>query len=321
VQACAARVAKAPRFGGDGPTCLGFGTTLLFPGGQKLGSGAQGDACVAAHQCASGFCGAPWDGCGQCVTVRALGEACDDATTHCAAGSCRDGVCAYSGQREGEVCFAKGFPCQDDLFCGGRDATGTETVCTPKRAAGEPCHGYDECLTGYSCVEGHCLAPQAPLAVGAACGESVASGRACPFACRNDVCDVLREDLPAGATCVDGECGAGLFCSKGSCTYVPAPPPVLALGSPCGGGEGRCGDDAYCSENGNGMGVCEPNVAVGERCLTYNACGRGARCMDFNPSTGGICRRDGLVGDACPCFFDLACVDDVCQPYGAALCH
>jgi hypothetical protein len=43
--------------------------------------------------------------------------------------------------------------------------------------------------------------------------------------------------------------------------------------------------------------------------------------MDFNPSTGGICRRDGLVGDACPCFFDLACVDDVCQPYGAALCH
>lgn len=183
------------------------------------GTRPDGEACVHAYQCQSGWCARPpLQACGICVTPKAAGMMCAN-TSECGPGShCLEGVCVAYGAI-GEPCNPSA-PCFPHLTCaeetcaaavpegeactaltGQCDLWGAELVCDTRSRScitlrtappGAPCGLLPEGPTvcsGATCfpnqLMGTCVAP-APD--GAACNTTTGPGCLFHAECRDGTC-------------------------------------------------------------------------------------------------------------------------------------
>ncbi|HEY1098928.1 MAG TPA: hypothetical protein VGF99_08365, partial [Myxococcota bacterium] len=219
--------------------------------------------CAASAECRSGVCRLPWDSdCGVCGDCTGNDDCAVDEV-------CSDNRCTAI-KADGEACAAHG------------ECTGTSLcilgVCSQRGDVGAACSGtHDECDDGLFCDDGACAERPAP---GEACTDLCAEGD-----CVDGVCAIAPE------TCVDDDgCFGATRCEAGLC--VPT-----QQGDACRVDDfDRCGDTLYCRH-----GVCVPNHALGDRCLTgpdeQAGCGVDAGC--FIMETGGAPRclpYDGRAG-------------------------
>lgn len=139
-----------------------------------------------------------------------------------------------------------------------------------------------------------------------------------------DACRFAVRPMPAGSTCVPGDCGDDALCAPEredcpSCPWHCAPRP--RVGEPCSP-HGDCAGEALCPD-----GVCTPTNASCEH--HRSTCGAGYLCI--GPSGDRRCRRAALAGEVCSsaqlcmsdalgcvyrsmCSAGLRCDDAVCVP-------
>jgi hypothetical protein len=252
------------------------------------GGAPNGQACLAAGECKSGFC--------------ADGVCCDTACT----GACqvcnrggRLGTCssAAAGTRDAR-CAA-----QDPMTCG-LDGTCAAGGTCQRYQAGTSC-GLGSCngniLTGASSCDGNggCLAgaprscvPYACDAQARACKNSCTSSADCaaPRTCSGGQCGTFRalgQGCTNGVDCVSGNCVDGVCCSSATCgvCLVCNAPGGAGSCRPATGGQpdphGRCAIQPVgsCGLNGtcNGMGAC----------ATYPD---GTSCRMARVCLAGVCR-------------------------------
>jgi len=276
----------------DDPECAGD-TTCDGTGECKR---KQGQPCVDAEECASGFC--------------ADGTCCDGP---CAApcSSCVGGVCAA-------VTDGDDVPeCAGDTTC---DGTGE---C--KKKQGQPCVDAEECASGFcadgTCCDGPCAAPCLSCASGVC--VAVTDGDDLPECVGDTTCDSAGECLLVeGGDCgADQECALG-FCVDGACCESRCGDPCFSCAT------GACepvtdsDDDPQCSGNStcDEAGACKKKV--GQPCRGAFECASGS-CAD-----GACCDSDctdpcfTCVTGACTAVTDAdddpQCTgDDTCDPAGA----
>ena len=166
---------------------------------------------------------------------------------------------------------------------------------------GQPCDGFDECLRGYSCVDGGCVQVQD------ACGGCPAGQRCRGAGCVDDIC--VNRLCPVGQSCeVDSE---GTRCR-------PIPPPALMHGC---GTDADCGPGRFCLvgtvPGGSGAprtGVCVEPCGAGGACATA-----GASCRTFlfgvDAGAQSLCLPPGAVLE---CQVDGPCLSEgfVCAVFG-----
>jgi hypothetical protein len=213
---------------------------------------------------------------------------------------------------------------------------------------GQPCCGYDNCLTG-CCVNDQCIA------VGAGCDSSGVRECAGPNTCA--YCGVAGT-----APCSDGQCKAGtcLDAATGRCvapgTAGPTADTVCRNGvfQACGGSAQPCCAGSVCANDGccasdrcapKGMpcstsvpGVCS-SAAIGgcgacgghgQPCceVGYGApfcTGAGLACTEDNAALDGTCERCGGPGEPCCrdgmqnglCEGQGCCFNDLCVAAGS----
>jgi hypothetical protein len=107
------------------------------------GTQTAGQPCINASQCEGGACNAGQDGCGTCLPVAELGEACSVTTVACDHTQYCDstGVCAVEGE----------------LMPDPPPMTPTEPYSTVGEACGggaPPCHQAAECVSGVCAASG-----------------------------------------------------------------------------------------------------------------------------------------------------------------------
>ncbi|WP_437292909.1 thrombospondin type 3 repeat-containing protein [Sorangium sp. So ce426] len=244
-----------------------------------------GDPCLAASQCASGYC----------VDGVCCNTACEKQCSACAAvnGASSDGACT----------LISGGPCDDEDACTQTDTCqagacigSTPVACAPPNACHEP--GICEPATG------ECAYPAKPA--GSPCGGAAACSGAllelpdrCDGfgACTDGGSQSCGVFLCAEATCPttcasDAACVTEAYCAAGTCS------PKKPLGAPCTAANeclnAQC-IGAICSLDTDGDGVPDPI----DNCPTVpnpaqadaNADGRGDACDCASPP-----RPDG---DAC----------------------
>lgn len=249
----------------------------------------DGDLCTAASTCQSdGSCsGTPrdctsQDPClqdgecdpqtGECVNLPVeTDEDCDDGDPCTYNDTCLNGVCVPGPVCPPlEACQLPGT-CTNGI-CGDYPAVEDGSSCSYNEGPGVCCSG----LCVECCDDSQCTEP-------ATCGGYFGFANMCGTEaglCSNDgrPCTQAGED----ATCCSGTCcesEAGLTC----CTVTP-PPPCVADGGLCSGGESSCCSGACCIENGT-LVCCTPGpcVATGQPCPNApEDCCSGYCCEDTN---------------------------------------
>lgn len=277
-----------------GATAVGLFTGCGGLGGVPLR--AAGSACGYDSQCSSQSCSAPADGgCGVCVDVRGLGQACGGPLERCSgSASCAGGVCKSSKKTLGEACTigAKGesFECDDELHCAPDSLITSQGTCVARGVLGGACDGLVNCALGAQCSGGECVV----ASLGAE-GDSC-DGRQCVAGlfCGEGIC--RRATLPIGADCGGPDRGLNRCAPGGSCelTGGPIPPggyyypvacfPVPQEGEPCP--SGQCGEGLFCpGQFGSNVPVCgrlRTRVA-GQDCGFRDVCNAGLECRS------GVC--------------------------------
>jgi hypothetical protein len=239
------------------------------------GTLADGAACGADTQCASGDCkssSTTANRCGVCVARVAIGGACGGAD----AGNCVKGAsCATKGGTtgtcvartvlaEGDVCFDPAKPASAPASCGeglvcNQDGSNTSTVvkCTKRGGAGSSCISESDCLEALTCLNATCGSPGP---IGTSCTTS--------SQCANAVCSsdtkkcVAVEWVAAGGACDS----IVRRCTRGSC-------------SQSGSGPGTCIDPLP-----DGAACTVDSSATAARCDRYASCVNGT-CQIFDPTT------------------------------------
>jgi hypothetical protein len=188
------------------------------------GDRPDGSACGSDFQCASAACLFGADGCGKCVPLPKLDEACT-------------GYCDYGSQ-----CVAG--------------------KCVPFRKQGEACDAVASCLPTLACVQGSCSPPMAGAACGAPQECSPYAGQYCDrdsLTCKQEPVTIVKIG-DACAALSDGSvyrCPPNSYCKMpqadapfGICTTLPKP------GEPCaqrpngaGGTFGACDYAGICVNN------------------------------------------------------------------------
>ncbi|APR78282.1 Kelch repeat:Kelch precursor [Minicystis rosea] len=267
---CAACTAAKKGAGSDG-TC-----------GAILAGADPDDECVATSAESCGTTGS-CDGAGAC--------ALHPAGTVCVPGSCEgntmvqpdlcdgNGVCVVSGTVDCSPAQCVGSACENackvDEDCKSATSYCTGNTCQPKKPAGQPAKGSNECLSGF-----------------------VADSVCCSTACQSGPCDACS--VAAGAI-KDGECASlnGAACDDGdACTQVD-----VCVGAMCTGtmpvscpAPDQCHEAGACdSTSGACTDVPKPSGAAcddGNPC-TVDACQKGAclgvSVLDNTPCPGGVC--------------------------------
>ena len=290
VASCAHDLGDAAPCLGSGvfPRCAGYGADMLFPAHDRRGTRAPGEACFAAVQCDSGYCGASYGRCGTCQRARAVGDVCGGGDDVCVLGQCTAGTCQLPGQQLGEACVDYGTPCQASLFCAAaRDPL--HGTCAP-RTNGTLC-GSAWCPSPLACVDGNCQGPL-PQATG----------------------------LPEGADCAAGSCRADLSCDE---RHVCRAVYVLPIGAACTvTGIPACAASSYChADVHSGEGRCEALPRAGSPCTDFLLCAEGAECAGDGRGSPRTCVAQGKVGEPCPCGDGLTCVGGACTAWGGAVCR
>jgi hypothetical protein len=248
----------------------------------------NGQACLAAGECKSGFC--------------ADGVCCDTACT----GACQ--VCnrtARLGTCESAAAGARDMRCPTDspMSCGldGTCAAGgvcqryqAGTSCAQGACNGNILSGGSTCDGNGSCVAGapHSCVPYVCDAMARACKTTCASGADCvaPRTCSGGVCGTFRalgQACVNGVDCVSGNCVDGVCCSSASCTacFTCNAPGGPGSCRPVAAGQAdphnRCAIQAAgsCGLNGtcDGLGACA-SYPDGTSCRMGRVC------------VGGVCR-------------------------------
>jgi hypothetical protein len=221
VEACAHATSKLTC---DAVMASEFGNTQSDPACVWQGTLAEGDACIASSQCATGTCSFyDRDACGTCVT-RADSSCIVDS--ECLVGSrCINGLCVGGGQL-GAACGGASV-CATDLTC--RDGQ-----CAPLAKLGEACvaSGSGGCGPGLWCNYVTLQCGHSVLLPGTGtegCGiVSNGSNVLCPAGkqCLPDAASGTNHCVPAapeGDPCsYQIECGVGLGCYESTCTRLRA---------------------------------------------------------------------------------------------------
>lgn len=304
------------------PGCVGYGADLLYPEHDRPGTRSPGDACMTGVQCASGYCSAIGEACGQCQRLRERGESCAEPSDLCLTGWCIAGVCDLVGAPAGAECVDYGGgDCQADLMCRPIDPGEVAGICVARGGAGAPCEDMGDCVAGHYCADQVC-APQLPD--GAECpggSDACVSGE-----CTEGGCGHFIGGIGEGADCSSGYCRPDLSCDAGVCRKVS----VVPLGGDCSD-YSACVPGLYCQGLGcteglecPGIGTCADLPGVGAPCTEIATCAPGAVCLGFGfdeqRHQTGTCARRGGIGEACPCGDQLTCVGDVCAAYDPAVC-
>ncbi|HET9953402.1 MAG TPA: hypothetical protein VFQ61_02800 [Polyangiaceae bacterium] len=233
-----------------------------FPEAQ-LGQGGEGAtahaSCTADEQCATlsttRTCDLRTSECVQCVPTPdrddcGPGQFC--SVNRCAVGCDRSADC-----KSGTTCDLASHVC---VGCQGDQDCSAGTVCADGRCESS-CATDETCPQDFTCCGGTC----------AALGSDPLHCGACMQACADD------ED------CVNGECGAGSGCQKGS--------------ADCDGWRGNgCEvdlnrDDAHCGVCGNDCGAAH---CSGGRCSALQ-CGDGTADCDGNPNNACEAKLDATA--------------------------
>jgi hypothetical protein len=305
------------------------------------GAAAVGEPCVAASDCASGFCQGPPEG----ATCQA---ACDARATEgdgtCGAAAVCDALRDESGAAALGACVP--FDCEPfgDQGCDAgemcalvadlRNADG-ETIgrCQPAgtREVGETCTGWalGECAPGLGCLPDDeetwsCYRVCDPLATDGA-GHCGAGALCAPLL----LADGTR--TTAAGFCVENACAAfgALGCADGEMCEVLAalrdaagetigtckPAGTVGLGETCTGwASGECAPGLLClqdeAETWACYQACDPEDAEGP-----GACGASQACSPITTLEGQISSAVGFcVAAECEPFGDLACPEgEMCE--------
>jgi hypothetical protein len=263
--------------------------------------------CTNNSICISGFCDIA--GSGNCCTAQCMpttDPACDATSCDVASGACvypamkacgamscagsmlTAGACDATG-----ACVPTPSPCPNNLVC---NNAGTACLAT--------CSTTANCVTGFYCSGGSCLAQQAtgPCTTNQACTTGICgvsgTGHCCTAACSTT-------DATCGATDCDG---------TGACAY---PSNTTACGSPgsCSGtpptqiSATTCDGGGYCLPPAKKD--CTPFICGRVSCLAScsdnSSCVSGAFCDKFNNSccaglsSSGALSVDGMTGSDSAC--------------------
>jgi hypothetical protein len=248
-----------------------------------------GAPCAFDTQCSTHRCSADIEsgGCGECVTIEPLGQACVGPHQGCSISAvCLGGYCQSLRKSVGQPCAlgAKGYDfgdCDVDLAC---ESFGSfdSGICLRLPRAGESCAGSPlPCLGNALCDPTiHVCVPHEPTCLeGYPCGPKAVCGS-----------DALCHPgaLPEGATCpIDGSdaCAPELICKQvvtpDGATRTCAPP--LGKGESCDRED--CADGLFCFRpQEGGPGSCDSPRGEGEKCSddfhARNACAAPLECRD-----------------------------------------
>ena len=312
---------------GSGGACSPFvcnGTALTCPT-----SCASDAGCIAADFCEVAT--------GTCKPRLAQGSACT-AASQCASGSCADGVCCDTACAGGcDRCDLAATRGTCTVIAAG--SAGASPACAPYLCDGThgacpaSCAGGAACAAGSYCAGGTC---RALVAQGGACSAAAqcATGICVDGVCCNTSCGGQCENCAATGsvgTCaaVAGDpygarpacAGAGTACG-GRCDGVHASACAFpGAATVCGVG-GCSGATANPAPACNGAGGCTatPSVACAPfacggagACLT--SCTTDAQCTGAAHCVGGTCVANLPPGTACTASAECAsnnCVDGVC---------
>ncbi len=208
----------------------------------------------------------------QCASRLPPGQPCA-VNRHCAGGFCRDEICADPLEAGEPIAFLALDQCRGFLV-------GREGTCAARRAAGEPC-GFDvDCFLDGVCVLGKCQT--------------------------RDVCAARS----AGEPCVTEPLGCitGAFCNNTADPQLCEA--VHGLGDPCEFTE-DCGDDAYCSLNGQ---QCTAYAVSGGSCEGALLCAKNYYC---DIDGGELCVH--RLEDDSVCGYGFECLSEYCAS-GTSLC-
>ena len=304
---------------------------------------ANGDPCVAAASCTSGFCvedvcceSACGEACHSCAVSGSPGvclpaEVGTDPRDECpdeGVSSCgRDGQCDGSG-----ACrrYPIGVVCHSQSCLGSTRTNasrcGPDGACRP--TSGQPCDPFrcdqsgsdclvrcndsSDCLEGSFCAAGSCgLKP-----LGAPCG---AGGECNSLICQQGACC----NTPCTGTCQS----CALPGAAGTCTDVPAGEDPL---DQCAdSGPTSCGTDGTCDGQGRCRSYSSATVCTAPTCSGATGTGQGrcdgaGTCMPGPPVTCGTCQVCTLSAAAATCAPVAAggrpVVASQCVDQGAASC-
>ncbi len=284
----------------------------------------QGQACAAAGECASNYCGDN----GKCCDAGCTGDcqACDangtcqailngangarcpiqmpttfDSAACSLKRGCANGICA----RSGADVRCSGFSCTADgklaaSFCNGAEAcvAGTPATCAlnqfceggscgAKKDNGQDCADDSQCTTGY-CVM-----------------MTATTGRCCAARCNPTQCESVCAAGGAAGTCVNN-CSAAQLCEAGSggtagscktrqglaCTSPTECSGTLSCVATSPGGVAKVCCSASCNESG-----CNACKSDGTGC-EYK-CGGGQYCAAGGVGVAGSCATKKGNGTAC----------------------
>jgi hypothetical protein len=315
-------------------TLLGNGALLFAGGGAKRSTGirvataelftlvADGVACAAAGDCASGTC--------------LGGMCCDQPCT----GACVACTAAEKGSGANGVCgpIAAGADPKNGCAVDPQASCGTTGACDGAGqcafyAAGSSCQpstcaagvlGAATCSGGGACV--HTQKPCAPYvcADATSCSTSCASDAACAASawCRTSD-QTCQPDGPLGATCASaaqcqsGSCVEGVCCDgpcNGTCQSCTAAGKTSGADGTCGLAKAGMDPHADCADEGtaacnydgtcDGLGACK-KYSAGTAC--------GPTSCTANTQTGYACNGTGscLAGASVECT-PYACAAGVC---------
>ncbi len=210
-----------------------------------------------------------------------------------------------------ESCCADDSPCQDGLFCNGREACNCWGECEPPDPTYNPCYDGDPC-TSDLCDEASDRCPHTPLP-GPGCPCSTAADCNDSNQCTVDICDAGS----ARCTYTPSPCDDGNICTTDTCDPLTgcAHAPLscddgnactVDLCSPATGGCSHtgvtCNDANPCtSDSCDPVAGCtyRPNTAP---CEDGDPCTAGDRC------SGGTC----VGGSTLSCDDGNVCTDDSC---------
>lgn len=300
-QQCDSSLGKCSGYAAKGDSCETHATCpLLSPciAGKCASLAKPGQACTSTDGCEMSLvCSG-----GKCAT----GPTSCDAKTDCGAG----GACLGAVFNSCQAKLQEGQPCSQDAQCGGSTWCDQATQkCAKLPGSGQPCANGVLCGPGLACsADGGLCGPLpgdgkpcamsefgpmvcgpglvcktdafvcgAPPTVGAPCNQhancSPSAGKqtgdlVCAFGPTGSQC-VQRQ--PAGSTCENDICQAGLFCDgkTNQCS------PVVAAGGKCSAGN-ECGLQGSCVPDDQGSLRCVPLPKAGQACLME--CADGLFC-------------------------------------------
>ncbi|MFO1462508.1 MAG: vWA domain-containing protein [bacterium] len=311
----------------------------------------DGDKCTEKDLCSGGKCGGTEINCDDGISCTPDScnpdtGACENPTDECECNSdadCNDGnSCTDEYCNEEHECVRSNNsdPCDDGLFCNGKDTCGAGSCSVH---AGDPCAGGGECADSCDEAKNSCNDPEGTVCTddGNVCTDNQCNGQGACVAVNNSAsCDdgdlCSEKDICSGGEC-NGKtknCDDGIECTPDSCNpdtgACENPTDECECNSDADCDDGNSCTDEYCSEEhecvrSNNSDPCNDGLFCngkdtcgGGSCSIHagDPCAGGGECADScdekadscNDPAGTVCTDDGNV-----------CTDNQCNGQGACV--